>query len=93
MIFIDPQGNYPRFLGDLLLEHPDWNKRKKLPAGWTKVEETSPPVRPRNVILEEDYPEIIDGKAYQKWKLRNIRQEEKGQAKAFLEKIKDQQRL
>lgn len=93
MIFIDDKGNYPRFLGDLLLEHPDWNKRKKLPSGWMKVEETTPPVRPRNVILEEDYPQVIDGKAYQRWKLRNVSEKEKGQARAFLESIREQQQL
>lgn len=37
MYLIDPDGNYPRHIGDLVLEHPDWTETQPLPAGWLEV--------------------------------------------------------
>lgn len=74
MIFIDSEGNYPRYVGDLMLKKPDWNSRKKLPAGWERVYETP---KPReylgNVAIEESPERAEDGKLYQRWTLSSKR--------------------
>lgn len=70
MIFVDSDGNYPRYVGDLVLEKPDWNTRKKLPEGWERVYETSKPREYLGNVAIEDTPyRAEDGKLYQKWTL------------------------
>lgn len=70
MIFVDSEGNYPRYIGDLMLVKPDWNSRKKLPAGWERVYETSKPREYLGNVAIEDIPyRESDGKLYQRWRL------------------------
>jgi hypothetical protein len=70
LIFIDPQNNYPRFIGDINLQHPNWSVGDQLPDGWTHVEETTPPEPQSNEVVEEQFPELIDGNYKQNWALR-----------------------
>lgn len=76
LIFIDPNGNYPRFVGDIILENPAWEVGNPLPDGWTPVQSTTPPEATTSQILEESYPELIDGVYTQKWTLRDKTEQE-----------------
>ena len=70
MIFVDDQGNYPRYIGDVLLVKPDWNSRKKLPDGWERVYEAVKPREYGNNISIQLLPvRHEDGKLYQNWSL------------------------
>jgi hypothetical protein len=37
MYLINPNNEYPRHIGDLLAEHPDWTETEPLPDGWIEV--------------------------------------------------------
>jgi hypothetical protein len=77
MIFVGPNGSYPRYVGDLLLEFPDWTTRKKVPAGWERVFETSPPALSNGTALKELFPaRLEDGKLYQQWSLVPVEEDQ-----------------
>lgn len=67
MIFIDKQGNYPKYLGDLQEAYPEWTFKNSIPNGWRVVTETEPPLVTGLEMLVEEYPEEVDGKLKQKW--------------------------
>lgn len=69
MIFIDPNGNYPRHIGDLLLEHKAWKTKDSLPDGWTLVEKTDQPIAGTGYMIKESYPALVDGKYQQTWEI------------------------
>lgn len=74
MLLIDPQGNYPRYVGDLLLSDPGWVEGNSLPEGWVLVIPSEIPSHNMATHkLEEVYPSIAeDGKYYQSWSLSEI---------------------
>ena len=76
LIFIDPNGNYPRFSGDIVLENPSWTVGNTLPDGWVAVQVVAPPEVNASQVLVEEYPEIIDGVHTQKWSVRSKTSEE-----------------
>lgn len=76
LIFIDPNGNYPRFVGDISLDNPTWALGDPLPEGWIPVQTTTPPEATDSQILEEEFPEVLDGVYTQKWVLRNKTEQE-----------------
>lgn len=76
LIFIDPNGNYPRFIGDIVLENPSWTIGNSLPPGWILVAETVPPEVTSTQILEESFPELVDGIHTQKWTVRSKTEQE-----------------
>jgi hypothetical protein len=78
MLFINPQGDYPRHIGDLLLEYPDWEEGQALPAGWIYVQNSSIPAYNTNTQkLVEESP-VLDGDGIytQKWSVVNLTEEE-----------------
>lgn len=77
MLLINPENEYPRYIGDLQLEHEDWQEGDALPEGWSEVELTEPPVV--NYATETAYekqPVKRNGKFYQVWDKRNFTDEE-----------------
>jgi len=88
-LFIDSQGNYPRHIGDLLLEHPDYNGTD-LPEGWKLVEQTDQPIPELgHVVLELDF-EIVDNNYIQRWATRPLTEQEIASHEAFLEKRREE---
>jgi hypothetical protein len=75
-LFIDPNGNYPRFLGDIYLENPSWQVGDALPAGWIAVLETAIPELQEDEIFYEGPPTVIDGTVSQVWFTRSMTEEE-----------------
>ena len=72
MIFIDNNGNYPRYIGDLLLTNRSWKNGDVLPEGWAQVNESPAPKAPKGQMAKEIYPANIDGAFYQNWEIIEI---------------------
>lgn len=65
-IYIAPDGGYPRYIGDVQLEHPEFDGND-LPEGWKKVHPSTPPVVGEGYSLAQLPPTEIDGVMYQTW--------------------------
>lgn len=78
MLFIDPQGNYPRHIGDVVVANPDWQEGQALPEGWIYVNPSEIPAHDINTEkIEELYPtQGEDGQYYQTWNVRGFTEEE-----------------
>lgn len=77
MLFINPQNEYPRHIGDLQLEHPGWQVGDPIPEGWKEVAyATSRPEVSENETIEEELPTIIDGILTQTFSIRSMTDEE-----------------
>lgn len=77
MILINPQGEYPRHLGDLKLEHPTWDEGEILPDGWIEVFSASNYLQPGfDEILYEIEPSMINGVLNQTLATRPMTSEE-----------------
>lgn len=75
--FINPDGEYPRHIGDIELAHPDWDgDLTNLPEGWHKVEETEMPAPSANLLVVEGAPELVDGAYKQTWVVTELTDEE-----------------
>lgn len=60
--FIDPDGNYPRHIGDVKRDNPDWNpETDELPDGWSEVAAGVIPDIPEGFYLNELAPAFVDG--------------------------------
>lgn len=76
--YISPENEYPRYVGDVQIEAPDFMNGDTPPSGWKIVVPTGVPVNEDiDYIVEELFPEEIDGIWYQKWNLRELTSEEK----------------
>jgi hypothetical protein len=76
MIYISPQGDYPRHAGDIKLDNSNWQEGQELPIGWVAVEETPAPAITKGQVWFEVYPELVDGIYYQKFEVRDLTAEE-----------------
>lgn len=74
-LFINPQNEYPRFAGDILLDYPDFDGTN-IPEGWIPVEDTQPPTWNEGEIIEELFPQLIDGKYKRVWNVRTLTAQE-----------------
>lgn len=75
-LFINSQNEYPRHIGDLLLEHPDWKEGEELPEGWKAVVEVEYPEVGENETVDEKAPKLIDGVMTQVFEVRPFTAEE-----------------
>lgn len=80
--YIDPNGEYPKHIGDIQLEYPLWDETQKLPKGWQEVLESEIPNIPDGYKLIETMPIEIDGK-----KFRNFEVEKYTDAELLEQKI------
>lgn len=74
-LFISPDNQYPRYIGDILIEHPDFDG-VNLPDGWVAVEPTERPHTGENDIAYEVSPQVVDGVYKQTWAIRPVTEEE-----------------
>lgn len=70
--YINPQGEYPRYYGDIILENPYWKIGDELPAGWASVEESDLPLVAENELIFEASPMYINGKFFRNWQVRPL---------------------
>ena len=76
-IFISPNNEYPRHIGDIYLDVPSFSGNiDNLPEGWKAVISTTPPETLENEIFFEIYPVLIDDVYRQAWDIRPMTEEE-----------------
>ena len=76
MLYINPDNEYPRHIGDIQLEHPTFKEGDNLPAGWALVVEADIPAVGENQLAYESFPEEVDGVMTQNWQVRAMTAEE-----------------
>jgi hypothetical protein len=77
MYLINPQNEYPLFIGDLQLEHEDWQEGDVLPEGWFEVEQIERPTFDETTeTVYEINPVKKNGKFIQVWEKRLMTEEE-----------------
>lgn len=76
MIYINPEGEYPRHIGDIQLEHPNFKEGDTLPEGWSKVTESERPQPGADELVYEGFPNEVDGEFIQNWQVRDMTAEE-----------------
>jgi hypothetical protein len=75
-MFISAKNEYPRYIGDLQIEHPDFVAGDTLPHGWVKVTEAPYPEGQTDKVVYEEFPIEIDGVMTQNWVTREPTDEE-----------------
>ena len=77
MQYINPQGEYPRHYGDIMLDVPGWQLGDDLPEGWVEVAFAAAPEVDNAVeVAEEATPALVDGVMTQQWAIRALTAEE-----------------
>ena len=76
MIYINPNGEYPRHIGDIQIAKPSYKDGDALPTGWTKVKESERPTAGTNQVTVEGTPSEVDGVMTQSWTVRDLTQAE-----------------
>lgn len=76
MIYVSPNNEYPRHIGDIQLDHPEFKEGDKLPKGWVKVAQADRPTAEADKIVYEDFPIEVDGIMTQNWQVRDMTAEE-----------------
>lgn len=66
MLFINGE-NYPRYIGDLQVEHPGWQESDMIPDGWNQVQEVEQPLPEPGKKVVEGSPTLYRGKYKQAW--------------------------
>lgn len=74
-LFINPANEYPRHVGDILVEYPEFDG-VNLPEGWQSVATTERPETGPNQTAYEVFPELVNGQYVQTWVIRDLTAEE-----------------
>jgi hypothetical protein len=74
--YISPTGEYPRHIGDIQIEHPNWQKGDDLPNGWNVVLDSEIPAKADDEIVVLGEPVKKNGLWYQNWVIRKMTQAE-----------------
>lgn len=75
--FIAPNGDYPRHIGDIQREHPDFVEGAVLPDGWVEVAYgTIPDIDAEIQTWFEVAPKQIDGVLTRQFEVRDLTAEE-----------------
>jgi len=82
MLYINPENEYPRHIGDVQLAKPGFKDGDALPTGWVKVEESERPTAGTDQVTVEGTPAEVDGVMTQSWIVRNLTEEELGRRDA-----------
>lgn len=84
-VYINPQGEYPRYRGDIMREYPDWQVGDDLPEGWFEVEEVAPPTPNEGERVVQEAPTLVDGQYKQSWLVRPFNETELSRMNARIE--------
>lgn len=77
MLLIKSENEYPRYIGDLQIEHEGWQEGDALPDGWLEVQPTElPTFDSETECVVEKPPVKRDGKFHQVWEKRPFTAEE-----------------
>lgn len=76
MLFIDSNGNFPRYYGDIMAQHEGWQLGDALPTGWQLVADAPSPDYAADETFEDGVPAIIDGVLTRTYNVRKLTAEE-----------------
>ena len=76
MLYINPENEYPRHIGDINIISPNFVEGNTLPVGWKKVEQTTRPIPGKDKLSVEAFPVEVSGVMKQKWVVRNMTADE-----------------
>ena len=76
MIYINPENEYPRHIGDIHLISPNFVEGNPLPVGWKAVTETTRPIPGKDKLSVEAFPVEVDGVMTQSWTVRKMTADE-----------------
>jgi hypothetical protein len=74
-LFISPEDEYPRHIGDIYREHVDFDGHT-IPEGWKPVIDVESPILEDDETLVEDFPTLINGRYYRSLSKRKLTPEE-----------------
>lgn len=77
MLFISPESDYPRHIGDIQLANKGWQPEDDLPENWQLVMFTDRPEIGNYQVCYEEFPKEIDNVLSQNWQVREMTDEEK----------------
>jgi hypothetical protein len=75
-VYISPNKEYPRHIGDVQIAHPDYKEGQPLPEGWEQVEESPIPTAPQGKVVYEVFPVKVDGVWRQQFAIRDTTDDE-----------------
>lgn len=76
MLYISPENEYPRHIGDIQAANPEWDANSDLPIGWIAVQSAEPPTVLDGQMLQELFPQEISGAWVQVWAVRDMTADE-----------------
>lgn len=77
MLFINDKNEYPRYIGDLQIDHPNWQIGDELPNGWREVAfAENRPEPAEDEIIVELFPVEENGIFVQSFTTRKLTAEE-----------------
>ncbi len=75
-MYIDPEGNFPRYYGDIMSQNPGWQLGDELPEGWQLVADVPSPEYAEDETFEDGEPAVIDGVLTRTFIVRKLTEEE-----------------
>lgn len=75
-MFIYKETDYPRFIGDIQLMHPNWEESQPLPKDWAEVIQEELPNLSEGYAIEQLPLVKENGVWIQKWAQRPLTEEE-----------------
>lgn len=76
MLYIDPNGNFPRYYGDIMSANEGWSLGDPLPEGWRLVADAPAPEYGDDEAFIDGEPAIIDGVLTRTFVIRKLTAEE-----------------
>lgn len=77
MLFVDNNGNYPKFISEIQEIIPGWQPGDNLPAGWHQVLDGELPVLAENQVHQEVQPTLNeDGVYVRTYTVRDLTEQE-----------------
>ena len=70
MLYVNADGEYPRFVGDIQATVPGWQIGDELPDGWHFVNTVSAPELGDDQLAVEEFPTEVGGVWSQSWSVR-----------------------
>jgi hypothetical protein len=76
MLYINPDNEYPRHIGDVQLISPNFVEGNTLPVGWKEVTEVTRPIPGKDKLSVEAFPVEVEGVMTQSWTVRKMTADE-----------------
>jgi hypothetical protein len=76
MLYINADGEYPRFVGDIQAAVPGWQIGDELPDGWHFVNIVPAPEPSNDQLAVEEFPVEVGGVWSQSWSVRSMTETE-----------------